>query len=619
MRSDPKVIVMPCRDDAGRGRRSAWLLLSALLCLGLNPAHAIGIKVVVVDQAHPSASSSGPGTARRPFATIQDALDSSPDSGLQVVVRPGVYRERITFPVSGSGSQPIVVRADGPVTIDGADDLTAAGTWGPYAGDVWYAPGVDWQPLQVFADDARLHVSTAAPEAIPAGSYRWVAGIGLLVNVGGGNPRDHGVAAGRRSFGFLVSNRSDVLIDGFHVTRTESKGIEVVGSTNVTVRGNRVEMSASGGIAVENSTQVQVHGNTVSDNNHHGIEFRGNVTNSVIDGNVSFDNINYDGAGATGIYLAHSPGNVIENNVLYGNQDTGCEVQSDSNDNLIRQNVSYSNGDHGFAQLFATGTLLLNNVAWGNHTEGFSIEGGATGTRIYNSISVNRALDPESYCVYVDSSSTAGFDADYNIYWNIADQPPIKFGRTAYPNVAAFQSATAIGLNSYGADPRFVNPFAADFRLKLDSPAIDAATTSLAGCSEADMEGRMRIDVPTTPNTGVGPVAFADRGAYEYAQGTLDVGLGGAASLSLSPAFPNPTRRGVSLSLDLPTAGRVGVSVFDVLGREVWSEQGLRPAGRSELRWNLTDRAGARVPNGIYLARVERGGEKRTVRFVVLQ
>jgi len=37
----------------------------------------------------------------------------------------------------------------------------------------------------------------------------------------------------------------------------------------------------------------------------------------------------------------------------------------------------------------------------------------------------------------------------------------------------------------------------------------------------------------------------------------------------------------------------------------------------STLRWPLTGADGTRVPSGLYLARVQRGGETVTTRFVV--
>jgi hypothetical protein len=196
----------------------------------------------------------------------------------------------------------------------------------------------------------------------------------------------------------------------------------------------------------------------------------------------------------------------------------------------------------------------------------------------------------------------------------------VKLGLTVYRTVLDMQTATGMGLHSFGADPRFVNPFAKDFHLRSDSPAIDAARTDLAAWDETDAEMHWRIDIPATPNTGSGSVSYADRGALEFQGVTLSVGGGRSMHVvGVQAAYPNPSRRGVTFALELPAAAHVGLSVFDVLGREVWSDERDRPAGHSEVAWGLSDRSGGRVPNGLYLARVNRGGESNAVRFVVVQ
>ena len=610
----------PCRRGRHRGLRRLASLFSAIALSTLSVSEAAAASVYHVDNTHPNASPTGPGTVLAPYSTIMSALNANRHAGAWFLVHAGTYPERVAVPASGTATQPILIRAEGEVVVDGADDFAAFGLWNHVVDGVWIAPTVDWDPAQVFADGERLQVSAQlSPAAVEPGRFRWFMGEGLAVNLGG-NPASYGVAVGRRSHGFLVSNREHVVIEGFEVQRAERKGIELLACSSVVVRRNRVHGSGSSGIEVQGGSHVQVFANKVHDNNNHGILFRLGVTNSIIDANESYENVRLGLDGATGIYLSESSNNHIEGNLLHHNQDSGCEIQSDSNDNLVVQNVAWSNGDHGFAHLYAKNTLLLNNVAWGNQTEGFSVEGGATGTRIYNSISVNRALAPESYCMFVDSSSTAGFDADFNIYWNIADQPPVRFGPVIYPNVAAFQAGTGIGMNSFGADPRFVNAFAGDFHLRSDSPAIDAATSEVSGWEATDVEGRMRADEPSVPNTGIGPFGFADRGAYEFHSATLSVrGPGTAGGLALASAFPNPGRMSVAFTVEQPTAGDVEWTVFDVQGREQWSGQGTLPSGRTELRWSLTNRAGARVPNGVYLVRVRRGGETATSRFIVMQ
>ena len=127
-------------------------------------------------------------------------------------------------------------------------------------------------------------------------------------------------------------------------------------------------------------------------------------------------------------------------------------------------------------------------------------------------------------------------------------------------------------------------------------------------------------DDPDVPNAGGGPFAFADRGAFEFQGGVLSVGgRPRQTGLALASAFPNPGTRSVAFTLVLGAAADVTCSVFDLQGREVWSQSGARPAGSSTLSWSLTDRSGAGVPSGMYLARVSRGGESAVLRFVVMK
>ena len=612
------------RHEAMTGRedhaRPFLLLVIALLAV-LAPTPAWAMRGWYVDNTNPASSDTGPGTKTKPYRTITAALAAHRDTGVTIIVGGGPYRERVQIDANGTANSPIVVRTDGSaVVIDGADDFSQSGQWADFDGDVWLASGVNWSPVVVFADGARLTSSTASPSNLQPGEWTWVAGGGLYANVGGGSPAAHAAAVGRRPTGFLVNGRSHIFIDGFTVQRMQDKGVELIGVSSVIVKNNVIHQCGSSAIGVRsNSDHVQVYANTVSDNNHHGIEFRDGVTSSLIDNNESFSNHHVGDSWATGIYLAGSPNNRIENNRLHDNQDSGCEVQTGSNNCLVRQNMSWSNGDHGFAQLYATGTLLLNDVAWGNHTDAISIEGGSTGTLVYNCISVCSSPAPKSYCVFVDSTSTAGFNADYNVFWNLSGQSPVRYNNVTYANTAAFLAATHIGPNSFGADPRFVDAPNGDFHLDPDSPAIDDATTSIPGWDELDAEGYMRIDNPGTPNAGAGPLNYADRGALEFqTAGVLAVGDAPGASFALSAAFPNPTRQAVAFTLRLGAAAEVSFSVFDVAGREVWSERTVLPSGATTLRWPLTGASGARVPNGLYLARVERrGGDTATARFVV--
>src|SRR5439155_529408 len=70
------------------------------------------------------------------------------------------------------------------------------------------------------------------------------------------------------------------------------------------------------------------------------------------------------------------------------------------------------------------------------------------------------------------------------------------------------------------------------------SPAIDDAISSVAQWPELDADGKARADDPGTPNTGSGPVLFADRGAYEF--NGASSGSPPVARLTVSPSSGNP-------------------------------------------------------------------------------
>lgn len=89
--------------------------------------------------------------------------------------------------------------------------------------------------------------------------------------------------------------------------------------------------------------------------------------------------------------------------------------------------------------------------------------------------------------------------------------------------------------------------------------------------------------------------------------------------LDMRHAAPNPASGGTQLEFRLGTAQRVAVDVFDLRGRLVRSLLAGRDLGEGShvLHWDLTDRDGARVPSGVYLARVCAGEASATRKVFV--
>ncbi len=597
-------------------RRFAAVLLGALVCLA-PPVWAAG--TFYVDVNNPNANDSGPGTEVIPYRTIHTAARIRGGPGTTILVKPGIYREQVTVEKSGSAAQAFVIRAQAsPVILDGSDDFgTALWTQGP--GSSWVAASLDSAPHQVFADGARLVATTAAPASMASGTYRFIDGQGLYVNVGG-NPGNHAAKIGRRTHGFRLSGDSYVTVQGFQVTRTEDHGIYILDSAHhITIRNNVVTFPAAHGIAMVGGNDHLIEGNIVSDCRDHGINLLSGVTASTIQDNESFRNARVFERAASGIMVFASSNNLIQRNRLHDNEDTGSSFITGANNNTSLQNISWNNGDHGFDHIQSTGTLRIGDVAYGNANDGISVEGGSTGTRNYNCIIANNGLGTGRFDLFVDAASTAGFVSNFNVIWNSTAQNPVKFNNIQYATLVAFTSATDHDESSDQSDPRFVNPATGDFHLLSGSKAIDSAISSIPGWPLKDAVGQSRVNDPVTPNTGVGSVTFADRGALEFVrEGSVAVGDLVAAQVSLGPAYPNPARSTVAFTLQMSRPGRVDWYVTDVLGRIVYEEAQNLAAGGHQIRWSGASANGKVVPAGVYLVRVDANGETLARRFAVV-
>lgn len=101
--------------------------------------------------------------------------------------------------------------------------------------------------------------------------------------------------------------------------------------------------------------------------------------------------------------------------------------------------------------------------------------------------------------------------------------------------------------------------------------------------------------------------------------------LTAAEPVAASPGFrvrsaPNPFSPATTISLDLPSAGRTRVAVYDIQGRLVKRLlDGWMPAGRHGIAWDGTDNHGRRAAAGVYFSRVESSGLRAAERLVKLE
>jgi len=70
----------------------------------------------------------------------------------------------------------------------------------------------------------------------------------------------------------------------------------------------------------------------------------------------------------------------------------------------------------------------------------------------------------------------------------------------------------------------------------------------------------------------------------------------------LEQNYPNPFNPTTNISFEIPAAGNVTVSVYDILGRLIHRlQEGILSQGRYTIQWDGTDDLGHQVAGGIYL------------------
>src|SRR5436190_23793357 len=252
--------------------------------------------------------------------------------------------------------------------------------------------------------------------------------------------------------------------------------------------------------------------------------------------------------------------------------------------------------------------------------DGFSIEGSSSGVHLANCIAVDNGLTTNRFDLWIDGPSTTGFQSNYNIFWNSTAQPPFKYIATIYPTLGSYQSASGQEPQTLQSDPKFLDGPGGNYHLLPGSPAIDSGDSGSPSWPSTDADGEPRKDIPGVPNTGAGPIAYADRGAYERISTAVDVPVQIAVTSSDLRLAPNPMRGRGTLSLSLERPGHLVVQLFDPRGRVVRRVADRdASAGHVELEISGIDDDGRPLASGVYFLRVQTLGRTLEGRCLLLR
>jgi len=171
-----------------------------------------------------------------------------------------------------------------------------------------------------------------------------------------------------------------------------------------------------------------------------------------------------------------------------------------------------------FAAVNITSCVFDDNYA---EQRGGALASSASATvRVQNSLFVNNRADQSGGAIFnVDDAFTTVTSC---ILWNnlVGDE------NSNIANSAELSVSYSVVQEGYAGEgnldhnPKFVDASIGDFRLKANSPCIDAADGTFA--PSKDLDGQARVDDPNTENTGIGDPSYADIGAYEYQPGPHD-------------------------------------------------------------------------------------------------
>lgn len=136
-----------------------------------------------------------------------------------------------------------------------------------------------------------------------------------------------------------------------------------------------------------------------------------------------------------------------------------------------------------------------------------------------------------------------------------------------------------------------------------DESSDSAFGVAVAGISDENGDGQLLVGAPREVESSGRAYLFSNLAATPIEPNTAP-----PVALALRPPHPNPFRSQTTLALDVPTATRALVAVYDVLGRLVAVLlDGTTEAGSHTL---TLDAAG--LPSGIYLIRATVGASVQT-------
>ncbi len=491
------------------GDRRTILALS-VACLGL-----IGVTVWALatrDSRTPSSAEgpvswvatdgddAGPGTRDQPWATLQHAADAV-GPGATVIVREGVYEQRVDVGVSGAPGRPITFAAapGERVVLDGSSLEVPAGQSAMIAIDGERYLTIRGFEITGYRSGASGHVPIGILVTGAADHVRLVNNVvrDMGTTFDGRNGGDaHGIG--------VFGTEADHPIEEIEIVDNELANLTLGSSEALVVNGNVKDFL--------------IEGNQVHDTNNIGIDvigFEGTAPDPTVDqardgivrGNLvwnvdSYGNPAYgNDRSADGIYVDGGRDILVEGNTIH-DVNIGIELASEhagrSTRNITaRNNLVYDSTAIGVAiggydrrRGSTEDCVILNNTVV--NTDGVEL---LVQFDTRNNVIANNVLVAGPQHVFVENPyrENVGNVLDHNLYYSVdgSSAGMWEWKGDGYGDFGRWSTRSGNDRHSTFADPRFVDPAAGDFSLRAESPAVDAGAF-LAASGATDLGGEPR-------------------------------------------------------------------------------------------------------------------------------
>ncbi|WP_328651499.1 PKD domain-containing protein [Micromonospora sp. NBC_00330] len=315
--------------------------------------------------------------------------------------------------------------------------------------------------------------------------------------------------------GFVIDGQHDVVLQNLRVVGSgDVPALDAHNSSGLTIRGGTygLNMSATSpvirfaGVTSSSLSKITVRGLTAST----GITMDAASSDVAIQDTSVQGYANYILADNTVGVRIDGPRNSYIGGSIAGFTNAAIALGPAAAGTVVANNVISGGAGHGVHNNGATGTAIANNTINNRCQDGIRVDGASSGVSVQNNVLAlnghfdlaycdNKALDGVEIGVY--GGAVGKTVVDYNNAHHYNSNSPEIYAWNTRMSLAAFRAASGQAAHDRETGQARDN--------------IDSANSAAPGYPTLARGGSPRIDDPGVPNTGAGPVTYADRGTVE--------------------------------------------------------------------------------------------------------